>query len=74
MGEGNENLVYASPWNFKSCLHVVKSYDMGTPALLPIRKEGVLRVFIALKNPSPCPGSNTQHDRQTVLMAARALW
>jgi hypothetical protein len=23
------------------------------PALLPIREEGVLRIFIALKNPSP---------------------
>jgi hypothetical protein len=28
------------------------------PALLPIREEGVLRIFIALKNPSPWPGSN----------------
>jgi hypothetical protein len=26
------------------------------PALLPIREEGVLRIFIALKNPSPWPG------------------
>jgi hypothetical protein len=33
---------------------------MGPPALLPIRKEGVLRIFIALKNPSPWPGSNPQ--------------
>jgi hypothetical protein len=40
-------------------LHV-KSYDMGPPALLPIRKEGFLRIFIALKNPSPWPGSNPQ--------------
>jgi hypothetical protein len=30
---------------------------MGPPALLP-PKEGVLRNFIALKNPSPWPGSN----------------
>jgi hypothetical protein len=29
-------------------LHAVKSYDMDLPALLPIR-EGVLRIFIALK-------------------------
>jgi hypothetical protein len=28
----------------------------GFPALLPIRQEGVLRIFIALKNPSPWPG------------------
>jgi hypothetical protein len=30
------------------------------PALLPIREEGVLRNFIALKNPSPWPGSNSR--------------
>jgi hypothetical protein len=41
-------------------LHAVKSYDIGNPALLPIREEGVLRIFIALKNPSPWPGSNPQ--------------
>jgi hypothetical protein len=29
---------------------------MGRPALLPIREEGVLRIFIALKNLSPWPG------------------
>jgi hypothetical protein len=33
---------------------------MGPPALLPIRKEGVPRIFIALKNPSPWLGSNQQ--------------
>jgi hypothetical protein len=54
MGEGNENLVYSSPWDFKgSLLHAIKSYDMGHPTLLLIRKVGVLRIFIALKNPSP---------------------
>jgi hypothetical protein len=26
------------------------------PALLPIQEEGVLRIFIALKNPSPWQG------------------
>jgi hypothetical protein len=26
------------------------------PALLPIREEGVLRIFITPKNPSPLPG------------------
>jgi hypothetical protein len=38
------------------------------PALLPIREEGVLRIFIALKNPLPWPGfepttfgSSSQH-------------
>jgi hypothetical protein len=33
---------------------------MGPPALLPIRKKDVLRIFIALKNPSPWPVSIPQ--------------
>jgi hypothetical protein len=33
----------------------MKSYDMG---FISHPKEGVLRIFIALKNPSPWPGSN----------------
>jgi hypothetical protein len=37
-------------------LHAVKSYDWDLPALFPIREEGVLRIFIALKNSSPWPG------------------
>jgi hypothetical protein len=31
--------------------HKILTWDL--PALLPIREEGVLRIFIALKNPSP---------------------
>jgi hypothetical protein len=59
MGEGNEDLVYSSLWDFNSSFsHAIKSYDMGPPALLPTRNEGMLRIFIALKNPSPWPGSN----------------
>jgi hypothetical protein len=27
------------------------------PTLLPIREDGVLRIFIALKNTSPWPGN-----------------
>jgi hypothetical protein len=54
------------------------TYDL--PALLPIREEGVLRIFIALKNPSPWPafepatfGSSGQHTNHyttkvTILM------
>jgi hypothetical protein len=49
MGEGSDNLVYLSPWDFGVLLHAVKSYDMGPPALLPIPEEGVLWIFIALK-------------------------
>jgi hypothetical protein len=58
MGEGNDNLVCPSPWDLKSSLHAVKSYDL--PALLSIQEEDVLRIFITLKNPSPWPGSNPQ--------------
>jgi hypothetical protein len=41
-------------------LHAIKSYDMGSPDLFSTRKEGVLRIFIPLKNPLPWPGSNPQ--------------
>jgi hypothetical protein len=58
MGEGNENLVYPCPSDFKSFLHAVKSYDMEPSDFTFHRKEGVLRIFIALKNPSPRPGFN----------------
>jgi hypothetical protein len=37
----------------RNLYHAVKSYDMG-----PTAKEGVLRIFIALKNPSISPGLN----------------
>jgi hypothetical protein len=43
---GNENFVYSSLWDIKSSF---TTWDL--PALLPIREEGVLRIFIALKNP-----------------------
>jgi hypothetical protein len=58
MGEGNENLIYPSPWNLRVLLHAVKSYDMGPSRFTSHPKEGVLRIVIALKNPSPWPGSN----------------
>ena len=31
-------------------------YDMGQTALLPLRREGVLRIFFALKNPTASAG------------------
>jgi hypothetical protein len=37
-------------------LHAVKLTTWELPALLPIREESVLRIFIALKYPSPWPG------------------
>jgi hypothetical protein len=60
MGERNENLVYPSAWDLKSSFTCRKSYNMGPPSLLPIQEEGVVRIFIALKNPSPWPGSYPQ--------------
>jgi hypothetical protein len=41
-------------------LHAVKSYDMGPSHFTSHAKEGVLRIFIALKNPSPWLGFNPQ--------------
>jgi hypothetical protein len=54
-------------------------YNLTTwdfPALLPIREEGVLRIFIALKIPSPWPGfesatfgSSGQHTNHYTIKA-----
>jgi hypothetical protein len=59
MGEGEmRDILSIHPlWGFKSsftCRKILGGGDL--PALLPIREEGVLRIFIALKNPSPWPG------------------
>jgi hypothetical protein len=62
MGEGNQNLVYSSPWDFKrfflTCRKILRHRTSGFTSHL---KEDVLRIFIALKNLSPWPGSNPQH-------------
>jgi hypothetical protein len=49
---------------------------LDLPALLPIREEGVLRIFIALKNPTPWPGfepatfgSSGQHTNHYTIKA-----
>jgi hypothetical protein len=60
MGEGNENLVSPSPWDFKISLTCREILQHGTSGFTSHPKEGVLRIFIALKNPSPWPGSNPQ--------------
>jgi hypothetical protein len=62
-------------------LHAVKSYDMGPSRfLLPIREEGVLRIFIHLKNPSPWPGfepatfgSSGQHTNHYTTKATKPI-
>jgi hypothetical protein len=58
MDEGNKNLVYLSPWDFKKFLTYRKILWHGTCGFTSHSKEGMLRIFIALKNPSPWPGSN----------------
>jgi hypothetical protein len=40
--------------------HAVKSYNMGSSDFTSHPKEGVLRIFIAFKNPSLWPDSNPQ--------------
>jgi hypothetical protein len=58
MDKGNENLVYLSPWDFKR--------SIGTSGFTSPLKEGVLLIFIALKNPfepttSGSSGKHTNH-------------
>jgi hypothetical protein len=60
VGEGNENLVYASPWDLKRSCTCRKILRYGTFGFTTHPKEGVRRIFIALKNPSLWPGSNMQ--------------
>jgi hypothetical protein len=58
MGEGIENLGNSSPWDFKRSLICCKPLRHGTSGFTSYPKEGVLWIFIALKNPSPWLGSN----------------
>jgi hypothetical protein len=60
VSEGNENLVYPSPWDFKRSFTRCKILRHGTSGFTSHPKEGVLLIFIALKNPTPLPGSNSQ--------------
>jgi hypothetical protein len=60
VGEGNENLVYLSPWDLKRSFTLRKILRHGTSGFTSLPNEGVLRIFIALKNPLPWPGSNQQ--------------
>jgi hypothetical protein len=60
MDEGNENLFYPCPSDFKRFLTCHKISRHGTSGFTSHSKEGVLRIFIAIKNPSPWPGSNSR--------------
>jgi hypothetical protein len=69
MGESERKFFLFIPVGLQEFFHMpqnLTTWDL--PALLPIREEGVLRIFIALKNPSPWPcfepatfGSSGQH-------------
>jgi hypothetical protein len=50
--EGNENLVYSSPWDFKRFLTCRKILRHVTGDFISHTKKGVLWIFITLKNPS----------------------
>jgi hypothetical protein len=47
MAEGNENLFYPSPWDFKRSLTCGKTLQHGISGFIFHPKEGVLRIFIA---------------------------
>jgi hypothetical protein len=49
MGEGHENLVYPSPWDFKSSFTYRETLRHETSGFTSHPKEGVLRIFIILK-------------------------
>jgi hypothetical protein len=48
VGEGNEDLVYPSPWDFKRSLTCRKILRHGTSGFTSHPKESVVRIFIAL--------------------------
>jgi hypothetical protein len=58
VGEGNENLVYPSPWGFNRHFISRKILINETSDFTSHLKEGLLRIFIALRNPPPWPVSN----------------
>jgi hypothetical protein len=60
VGEGNENLVYPSPWDFKRALTCRKILRHGTFRLYFLSEGRCAANFNALKNSSPWPGSNPQ--------------
>jgi hypothetical protein len=63
--EGNENFVYSSLRDFNRALTCRNISRHGTSSFTSHPKEGVLRIFIALKNPLPWLGSNPQPLRSS---------
>jgi hypothetical protein len=60
VGEGNENLVYPSPWDFKRSFTGRKILRHGTSGFASHPRGRCAEIFIALKNSSPWLGSNPQ--------------
>jgi hypothetical protein len=60
VAEGNENSVYPSLWDFKRSFTCRKILRHGTSGFSSHLKEGVLKIFITLKNSSPWPSKNPQ--------------
>jgi hypothetical protein len=56
---GNYNCVYSSLWDFKSSFTCRKILHGTFPLYFPSERK-VLRIFIALKSPSPWPGFEPQ--------------
>jgi hypothetical protein len=52
MGDENENLVCPSPWDFMRSSACCKILRHGISGFISHPKEDVLRIIIALKNPS----------------------
>jgi hypothetical protein len=67
MGERNENLVSPSPWDFKRSLTCRNMSRRGTLGFGSHPKEDVLRIFVALTNPSPWPCSNPRTMRPVAI-------
>jgi hypothetical protein len=66
MGEGNENLVYPSLWDFKRSFTSRKILWHETSGFTSQPKEGVLRIFIALAGLEPATfGFSGKHCKAT---------
>jgi hypothetical protein len=57
-GRRNENFAYSVPFIRQRIFYMLQMLRIGTSGCTSHPKEGVLRIFIALKNPSHRPGLN----------------
>jgi hypothetical protein len=83
----NEDFAYQYLKYLKGSLTYRKILRHGTSGFISLPKEGVLRIFIALKSPSPWPGLNprplgqvastlttTPPRRLTIVLMVAAEW